>query len=245
MGEAAAWAADSDSKGGSEKREIGKRFKLYYARLRWRRALALVVATNKFTRLLHAARSRGHAARTLQRFARAASCRIRIAKHLAKRRTLKQEQERLRKIEQERKLKSDAAQAQHESAVAAAKAKLSKGGLTIDPRSSPLVSPRQDQPHHDGGLPPVGPSGQSLRVAQRSQQKITSGWSLGGMLRTPKGSVNPEFLEIVEQAQTVLKSQNINLQQQNDRLASDLEALKQDIALLKKTMPFAHILHIY
>jgi hypothetical protein len=31
----------------------------------------------------------------------------------------------------------------------------------------------------------------------------------------------------------------------DDRLASDLEALKQDIALLKKTMPFAHILHIY
>ena len=120
-----------------------------------------------------------------------------------------------------------------------------KRKLSIDPRSSPRVSSQKDS---SGKLPPLpgpGQSGYSHRQAQRSSQKITSGWSLQGMLRTPRGSLNPEFVEIVEAAQSTLQSQNLQLAKQNEKLVSDLEALKQDIALLKKTMPFTHILHIY
>jgi len=247
MQEATSWAAD-EGKESEEKVEVGRRFKLFYARLRWRRCYAKVVACNKFLKFLTISRARGNAVRIIQRGSRSFLFRNRIYKRVEKRRKAKAEAERLAKIEAEKKAKEEAKRKREESIAngtvtpkdAAATFEKS-AGLAVEIKSA------VDQENSDT-LPPMpknADTGLSARIRYRSGKRISGGWNLSGALRTPKGSLNPDFLDIVDMAQKNLKQDNQKLKEQNEQLQSDLESLKEDIALLKRSMPFTHILHIY
>lgn len=267
MKEAAAWAQD-EGKQSEEKLEVGRRFKLYYARLRWRRCAAKVIACNKFVAVLKASRARGNAARIAQRSVRSFLFRRKIAKRVEKRieaklaaeRKAREEAEQKQRDEAERKRKEaikqgtasrqDAASVfgqqqhqqgqQHTPPKAPGKPTLEKNkpGLVIDPSTS-----------SSSQLPPLQKSSDdsnaSTRQRYRSSKRISGGWNLSGALRTPRGSLNPDFLELVDLAQQGIKKENQELRAANERLRSDLEELKADLALLRKaTTPFQHVLHI-
>ncbi|GBG25741.1 Myosin-IB [Hondaea fermentalgiana] len=265
MKEAAAWAQD-EGKESEEKIEVGRRFKLYYARLRWRRCAAKVIACNKFLAVLKASRARGNAARVAQAAVRSFLFRLVISKRIEKRLEAKRAAERKAREAAERKAREEAEQKRREAL---------KEGKVSREEAAEVFS--QSAQHH--GAPPSGPSkpskdsnlrgkkpglaidagssknmpplktptetGAKARQRYRSAKRISGGWNLSGALRTPRGSLNPDFLELVDMAQQGIKKENQELRDQNERLRSDLEELKADLILLRKaTTPFQHVLHI-
>merc|ERR1712107_4246 len=101
--------------GGSEspeKIEVGKRFKLYYARMSWRRCYAKVISTNAFIRLLENLRRSGGAARAIQRMVRTFMLRKTIEKRINKRRTRLQQEAELKRKQKEKEEREAAVAAQ-------------------------------------------------------------------------------------------------------------------------------------
>eukprot|EP00516_Mucochytrium_quahogii_P001826 CAMPEP_0203760256 /NCGR_PEP_ID=MMETSP0098-20131031/13593_1 /ASSEMBLY_ACC=CAM_ASM_000208 /TAXON_ID=96639 /ORGANISM=" , Strain NY0313808BC1" /LENGTH=1078 /DNA_ID=CAMNT_0050653751 /DNA_START=1235 /DNA_END=4467 /DNA_ORIENTATION=- len=245
MREATSWAED-EGKSCDEKIEVSNRFKLYYTRLRWRRCFAKIIATNQFLNLLTDSRTRGHAVRSMQRSIRAMLFRNHIEGRVEKKRQLRLAAERkVRQREERRAFQQQQENMSHMSNIqqnpAAPQQCTKKLEITTDhTEEKERDTFRSPSPSRD--IPPLhrslSQSGFSARQAYRSGKKLSSGWSLSAMLHTPRGTnVHPQFLDIVDLAQKTLKTDNEVLREQNAKLQSDLEALKDDIALLKKSMP--------
>lgn len=253
MSEAASWSSKDGSES-PEKIEVGKRFKLYYARMSWRRCYAKVISTNAFIRLLEHSRRSGGAARAIQRMVRTFMLRKTIEKRINKRRTRLQQEAELKRKQKEKE--------EREAAVAAQREAQQKNRGNLSPAQAYVNSIKKkpslnvDTENHAGSanLPPPG---NSFRKQCRSGKKIiSSGWGVN-QITTPKGSIAPDFIEQLKtQLGDSMAEEKIALQEEKNKLKKELDeikvtqdneidSLREEIALLKKAMPFTHVLHIY
>jgi len=116
-------------------------------------------------------------------------------------------------------------------------------------RNEPQQNNNENVSCTNSKLPPLHldltPNGSFCRKSSKIQNSVAYKKNWGGGLRTPRGSFNPELLELVDHAQANLKKDNESLKKDNAQLKSDLQLLREDIDLLRRScVPLVHILHV-
>jgi len=227
LSEAAKWAEGDDS---PAKMEVVKRFKVYYARIRWRRAYAKVLATNKFLKLYKEAAERRRAAVKLQKNAKSFLLRLVIYKRILAKNKARAEAERKAKEEARRKKEAEERE----------KAKQKSGKAFVMDKRAALESEAKRKKEKSEKEEKEGKSRKSYR---RPPRKSAAASGKKGY-RTPSGRVDPDLQALIKESQKRLEESNLKLQRDNEVLQSDIKSLKEDIQMLKNSMPFTQILTI-